>query len=54
MMVKLGIFLVVVGVVFESSVNSYDGQTQAVLEKSGLTKFESSVNSYDGQTVCPS
>ena len=35
---------------FESSVNSYDSQTQGKLE-GVLALFESSVNSYDSQTV---
>ena len=34
---------------FESSVNSYDGQT-TISDIVAPTKFESSVNSYDGQT----
>ena len=35
---------------FESSVNSYDSQTDEKCIKYALT-FESSVNSYDSQTV---
>ena len=36
---------------FESSVNSYDSQTQEK-EIELQAKFESSVNSYDSQTCC--
>ena len=34
---------------FESSVNSYGGQTMAISDRAER-KFESSVNSYGGQT----
>ena len=36
--------------VFESSVNSYDSQTEAMTDWQ-MMEFESSVNSYDSQTV---
>ncbi len=49
MMVKLTQVKAVSNSLFESSVNSYDGQTQGY-PLLRLLLFESSVNSYDGQT----
>ena len=52
MIVKLNTMLLNVGALFESSVNSYDSQTD-VYSISGSIGFESSVNSYDSQTLFP-
>ena len=49
MIVKLTSLIVAYTLLFESSVNSYDSQTEAEKTKD-LVMFESSVNSYDSQT----